>query len=106
MQSRFKANKYNAQYAPRLESIVIGQPQLPREEAAQEDGFTLVESKKNNLCVAADVLIDTYQGMEQQQQQWIGFCPSEDVSYLNYAMNGDMEQHQDFGSSSQFLGAQ
>ncbi|KAG7552556.1 NAC domain superfamily [Arabidopsis thaliana x Arabidopsis arenosa] len=100
---RFTLRDDNSQYAPRFESRVIGQPQPPRrEEAAREDGLTLVENKKNNL----------YVGIAS------GSCPREDVSdlsaqrqqlrrqYSNYAMNGNMEQHHDFGFCGQFLGVQ
>ncbi|KAG7533440.1 NAC domain [Arabidopsis thaliana x Arabidopsis arenosa] len=96
---RFTLRDDNSQYAPRFESRVIGQPQPPpRQEAAREDGLTLVENKKNNLYVGIAT----------------GSCPSEDVSaqrqqfmrqYSNYAMNGDLKKHQDFGFCGQFLGA-
>ncbi|CAE6129775.1 unnamed protein product [Arabidopsis arenosa] len=120
---RFTLRDDNSQYAPRFESRVIGQPQPPRrEEAAREDGLTLVENKKNNLyvgiasgsCPREDVSAQSQQFMRQQNSC---FNPNfvenlkaqQQQQYLIHDSNFTVTQkgmikHQEFGSSGESSG--
>ncbi|VVB06938.1 unnamed protein product [Arabis nemorensis] len=113
---RFKQDKNNAQYAPRLEPIVIGETALvPREEDSLVKRKEQEEEDFKTLMSSID-----FEGLEQDmdlptefQEPWFGSCSSGAVSYSaaqhqqcmgqdsSYLMNGCIEQQQDFGSCGQ-----